>query len=53
MVWNKMVNAKNPDDPEKFQKPTTAEGFQDVVEIDFQFRGTKEQYRVWGRHWHS
>jgi bifunctional polynucleotide phosphatase/kinase len=27
------------------------EGFQDVIEIPFKFRGTKDEYDIWGRYW--
>ncbi|KAI1652025.1 PNK3P-domain-containing protein [Daldinia loculata] len=35
----------------RFKEPKAKEGFQDVVEIDFKFRGTKEEYDIWGRYW--
>lgn len=35
----------------RFKAPKASEGFQDVVEVDFQFRGTKEEYAKWGRYW--
>ncbi|KAH8765915.1 polynucleotide kinase 3 phosphatase-domain-containing protein [Diaporthe sp. PMI_573] len=35
----------------RFRQPKTAEGFQDVVEVDFQFRGSKEELAIWGRYW--
>ncbi|KAK4096599.1 PNK3P-domain-containing protein [Parathielavia hyrcaniae] len=35
----------------RFREPKTEEGFQDVIPIDFEFRGTKEEYQVWGRYW--
>lgn len=35
----------------RFRQPRTAEGFEAVVEVDFKFRGTKEQYAAWGRYW--
>ncbi|KAK4120461.1 PNK3P-domain-containing protein [Parathielavia appendiculata] len=35
----------------RFKEPKTEEGFQDVVPIDFKFRGTREEYEVWGRYW--
>lgn len=35
----------------RFKEPKASEGFQDVVEIDFKFRGTKEEYGIWGRYW--
>ena len=27
------------------------EGFQDVVEVNFRFRGSRAEYAVWGRYW--
>lgn len=35
----------------RFKQPKTSEGFQDVVEVDFQFRGTTEEFAIWGRYW--
>ncbi|KAK5662120.1 hypothetical protein OQA88_8025 [Cercophora sp. LCS_1] len=35
----------------RFKEPKTKEGFQHVVEIEFKFRGTKEEYDIWGRYW--
>lgn len=35
----------------RFQAPKSGEGFQDVVEVDFSFRGTQEEYSKWGRYW--
>lgn len=35
----------------RFKAPKKSEGFQDVVEVDFAFRGTKEEYGTWGRYW--
>lgn len=35
----------------RFKQPKPKEGFQDVVEVQFRFRGTKEEYAVWGRYW--
>ncbi|KAK6081466.1 DNA kinase phosphatase pnk1 [Seiridium cupressi] len=35
----------------RFKEPKTKEGFQDVVEFEFKFRGTKEEYDIWGRYW--
>ena len=35
----------------RFKEPKAAEGFQDVVEIEFNFRGSKEEYAIWGRYW--
>ncbi|KAK2606504.1 hypothetical protein N8I77_005247 [Diaporthe amygdali] len=36
----------------RFKKPSIKEGFQDVVEVDFKFRGSKEEFAIWGRYWH-
>lgn len=35
----------------RFKAPNASEGFQDVVNVDFVFRGTKEEYAKWGRYW--
>ncbi|XXH05236.1 hypothetical protein Hte_011661 [Hypoxylon texense] len=35
----------------RLKEPKAKEGFQDVVEIEFKFRGTKEEYAIWGRYW--
>ncbi|KAL2133750.1 hypothetical protein VTI74DRAFT_1732 [Chaetomium olivicolor] len=35
----------------RFQEPKTQEGFQDIVSVDFKFRGAKEDYGIWGRYW--
>ncbi|KUI61961.1 Bifunctional polynucleotide phosphatase/kinase [Cytospora mali] len=35
----------------RFKEPKVKEGFQDVTEVDFKFRGTKEEYGIWGRYW--
>lgn len=35
----------------RHKEPQLREGFQDVVEVQFNFRGTKEDYDVWGRYW--
>ncbi|KAI1374745.1 PNK3P-domain-containing protein [Hypoxylon crocopeplum] len=35
----------------RFREPKVKEGFQDVVEIEFKFRGTREEYEIWGRYW--
>ncbi|OTA86386.1 hypothetical protein M434DRAFT_399935 [Hypoxylon sp. CO27-5] len=35
----------------RFKEPKVKEGFQDVVEIEFKFQGTKEEYAIWGRYW--
>lgn len=35
----------------RFRKPEVKEGFEDVLEVDFTFQGTKEEYDTWGRYW--
>jgi bifunctional polynucleotide phosphatase/kinase len=35
----------------RFKEPKVKEGFQDIVEVDFKFRGTKEEYEIWGKYW--
>lgn len=35
----------------RFKEPKLKEGFQDILEVDFKFRGTKEEYEIWGRYW--
>jgi bifunctional polynucleotide phosphatase/kinase len=35
----------------RFKEPRVSEGFQDIIEIPFAFRGTKEDYGIWGRYW--
>lgn len=35
----------------RYAEPHMDEGFQDVKEIPFHFRGSKEEYAVWGRYW--
>jgi len=35
----------------RFKEPKMKEGFQDVVEVEFQFRGTREEYDIWARYW--
>ncbi|CAM1500454.1 Fc.00g096160.m01.CDS01 [Cosmosporella sp. VM-42] len=35
----------------RYKAPQVKEGFQDVMEMDFEFRGTKEEYEIWGRYW--
>ncbi|MBE3042360.1 hypothetical protein IMZ48_07215, partial [Candidatus Bathyarchaeota archaeon] len=35
----------------RFKEPKMKEGFEDVVEVDFAFRGTKEEHGVWARYW--
>jgi len=35
----------------RFKEPTIAEGFQEVIPIEFRFQGTEEEYKVWSRYW--
>ncbi|KAI2465793.1 PNK3P-domain-containing protein [Annulohypoxylon bovei var. microspora] len=35
----------------RFKEPKVREGFQDVIEMEFKFDGTKEEYAIWGRYW--
>ncbi|KAI1438980.1 PNK3P-domain-containing protein [Xylaria sp. CBS 124048] len=35
----------------RLREPTVKEGFQDIVPVEFEFRGTKEEYAIWGRYW--
>lgn len=35
----------------RFKEPKVKEGFKDVTEVDFKFRGTKEEYEIWGKYW--
>ncbi|AEO68556.1 d1ec0031-a820-4fe0-b96a-bb7d288df731 [Thermothielavioides terrestris] len=35
----------------RFKEPRIEEGFQDIVPVEFKFRGTKEEYDIWGRYW--
>lgn len=35
----------------RYKPPSDKESFQDIVEVDFKFRGTKEEYGIWGRYW--
>lgn len=35
----------------RFKEPKVKEGFQDITEVDFKFRGTKEEYDIWSQYW--
>ncbi|KAI8634465.1 DNA kinase/phosphatase Pnk1 [Xylariaceae sp. FL1651] len=35
----------------RLREPTVKEGFQDILPVEFKFRGTKEEYAIWGRYW--
>jgi len=35
----------------RYKEPTMKEGFQEIIPVEFRFRGTPEQYAVWGKYW--
>ncbi|PHH84995.1 hypothetical protein CDD83_1068 [Cordyceps sp. RAO-2017] len=35
----------------RFKEPKAQEGFQVVCEVQFRFRGTRDEYGVWARYW--
>lgn len=35
----------------RYKPPQLKEGFQDITEVDFTFRGTKEEHEIWARYW--
>lgn len=35
----------------RYKQPRVEEGFEEVVEIPFRFRGSREDYGVWARYW--
>lgn len=35
----------------RFQPPKLSEGFQDIVEVPFVFKGDQKDYALWGRYW--
>lgn len=35
----------------RFREPKLGEGFQDIWEVEFEFRGTEEEYAIWGKYW--
>lgn len=35
----------------RFKEPKVKEGIQDVVLVEFKFRGTREEYEIWGKYW--
>ncbi|RMJ23237.1 Polynucleotide [Aspergillus sp. HF37] len=35
----------------RFREPEVGEGFEDVVRVEFRFRGDDEARRVWGQYW--
>lgn len=35
----------------RFTRPTTVEGYEDILEMEFKFRGSTDEYAIWGRYW--
>ncbi|ATY65543.1 DNA kinase phosphatase Pnk1 [Cordyceps militaris] len=35
----------------RYKPPQESEGFQDVTEVEFRFRGTPAEYQIWARYW--
>ncbi|KAK1979184.1 polynucleotide kinase 3 phosphatase [Colletotrichum cereale] len=35
----------------RFKEPKVKEGFQDITEVEFAFRGTKDEHEVWAKYW--
>jgi bifunctional polynucleotide phosphatase/kinase len=35
----------------RYKEPHMKEGFQDIVQVEFKFRGTREEHVVWARYW--
>ncbi|KAJ9132238.1 Polynucleotide kinase 3 phosphatase [Pleurostoma richardsiae] len=35
----------------RYKEPRLKEGFQDIIEVKFKFRGSKEEYEIWGKYW--
>lgn len=35
----------------RFKEPSLSEGFEDIVRVDFRFRGSEESKRIWGKYW--
>ncbi|KAF4122020.1 bifunctional polynucleotide phosphatase/kinase [Geosmithia morbida] len=35
----------------RYKEPRVSEGFQDVREVPFTFRGSRQDYEIWGRYW--
>jgi len=38
---------------QRFQEPTLQEGFEDIYKVDFEFKGTEDQRKLWSRYWVS
>lgn len=37
----------------RFREPSVEEGFQDITQLDFVFRGTEEDKKLWSKYWTS
>ncbi|OHE91870.1 polynucleotide kinase 3 phosphatase [Colletotrichum orchidophilum] len=35
----------------RFKEPKVKEGFQDITEVEFSFRGTKDEHEIWAKYW--
>jgi bifunctional polynucleotide phosphatase/kinase len=35
----------------RFKEPKIKEGFHDIVEVEFAFRGSEEEHAVWAKYW--
>ncbi|KAF2467058.1 PNK3P-domain-containing protein [Lindgomyces ingoldianus] len=35
----------------RYREPTLKEGFDDITKVDFEFEGSEEQKKLWGRFW--
>ncbi|KAJ5157492.1 uncharacterized protein N7482_008592, partial [Penicillium canariense] len=35
----------------RYQAPTLDEGFEDIIPVKFQFKGTEEESKLWGQYW--
>ncbi|KAL2753534.1 hypothetical protein ACRALDRAFT_2060715 [Sodiomyces alcalophilus JCM 7366] len=35
----------------RFKEPKIKEGFQDITEVEFKFRGSKEEHAIWAKYW--
>lgn len=35
----------------RYKEPKLKEGFRDIIEVEFRFHGTREEYDIWGRYW--
>ncbi|CEJ54495.1 hypothetical protein PMG11_00803 [Penicillium brasilianum] len=35
----------------RYRAPTLEEGFEDIIPVEFQFKGTEEEKKLWGQYW--